>query len=145
MWAGRDKPPYFLKVRQRAQLDDAAAAGHEQQAAAAEGVWAELLQQNWRVELDAGLGAAAVERENLLIFAAPEAVAQLLRAAQCGSGATPAVAQVFALDVEGTQAGDPLDWRSLGKQLVLAAVQPGHSSGTIQTALDAATATAAAQ
>ncbi|KAL4423115.1 hypothetical protein ABPG77_004798 [Micractinium sp. CCAP 211/92] len=145
VWAGRDKAPYFLRVRQRTQLDAAAAGAQDQQVAAAEGVWAELLQQNWRVELDAGLGAAAVEREALLIFAAPAAVAQLLAAAQCSSGAPTLEGEVHALEVEGTQAGDPLDWRGLGKRLVLAAAQPGQSSGTIQAALEAAAAGAAAQ
>lgn len=146
VWAGRDKAPYFLRVRQRTQLDTAAAADtQDEQVAAAEGVWAELLQQNWRVELDAGLGAAAVEREALLIFAAPAAVAQLLAAAQCSSGAPTLEGEVHALEVEGTQAGDPLDWRGLGKRLVLAAAQPGQSSGTIQAALEAAAAGAAAQ
>ncbi|KAL4458303.1 hypothetical protein ABPG75_013168 [Micractinium tetrahymenae] len=150
VWAGRDKAPYFLKVRQRAQLDAAAepAAEGDQAAAAAaaaEGVWAELLQQNWRVELDAGLGGDAPNQENLLVFATPAAVARLLVAADCGSGGVCAEGLVFALEVEGTRAGDPLDWRSLGKRLALAAVQPGEGSGTVEAALKAAAATAAAQ
>ncbi len=146
VWAGRDKAPYFLRVRQRTQLDTAAAADtQDEQVAAAEGVWAELLQQNWRVELDAGLGAAAVEREALLVFAAPAAVAQLLAAAQCSSGAPTLEGEAHALEVDGTQAGDALDWRGLGKRLVLAAAQPGPSGSTIQAALEAAAAGAPAQ
>lgn len=145
VWSGRDRAPYFLKVRQRAQLDAAGAGNREQRALAAQDVWAELLQQNWRVELDAGLGTAAVEREDLLVFATPEAVDQLLAAARCSIDAFPAEGQVYALQVEGTQAGEPLDWRSLCKQLVLAAVQPGQSDSTIQAALETASAATTAQ
>lgn len=144
LWAGRDKAPYFLKVRTREGLGVAGsgAAG----AAAAAGVWQELLQQNWRVELDAGLGSAAPPAEGLLVVASAEAAWQLLAAA-VPQGAPPlsslAAGSVSALQVGGTQAGDPLDWQLLSKQLVLVGAAPAAGT-TIDAALQAADVTAAA-
>lgn len=152
VWAGRDKAPFFLKVRQRSQLDGAGAAGsQEQQQQAAANFFSELLQQNWRVELDAGLGGAAPETEALLVVASSEAVHQLLAAAAAAAepvaGGAPAAGSVSVLQVAGTQAGDPLDWRSLGKQLVLSAVRPGsgQAGSNISTALEALAAATAAK
>lgn len=140
LWSGRDRAPYFLKVRTRAALDeagggeDAAAAA----AAAAEAVWQELLQQNWRVELDAGLGAPLQEREVLLLVCSPRGVEQLLAAAgaplPAGSGPPPP-GSVSALQAGGTQAGDPADWRQLGKRLLLAAADPAAAGGGVLAAL----------
>lgn len=118
-------------MRARAGLDGAAA-GHRAAAAAAAGVWEELLQQNWRVELDAGLGTAGAQREALLLVAGPAAAQQLLAVAAGQGGAVPVAAlpaagSVSVLWVDGTQAGDPLDWRSLGKRLLLAGVEPGSA------------------
>ena len=92
LWAGRDGAPYFQRVRCRPALDVAAGADSaepQQQAAsstaavaAASEVLRELLGQNWRVELDAGLGGAlgGPDSEALLLVCAPQAVAQLLAA-----------------------------------------------------------------
>lgn len=106
-------------------------------AAAAE-AWQEFLQQNWRVELDAGLGGAVPESEALLLVCAPAAVRQLLEAAgtPLSSAEGPAPGSLCVLHAAGTQAGDPLDWQGLGKRLVLAAVSP--AGGTIASALEAA-------
>ncbi|PRW59817.1 phospho-2-dehydro-3-deoxyheptonate aldolase [Chlorella sorokiniana] len=126
LWAGRDKAPYFLKVRSRPALDACSSGGGAASAAAAS-VWAELLQQNWRVQLDAGLGSAAPESEALLLVCTPEAVQQLMAAAGAapsgGSGSSSELA-VSLLEVDGTQAGAPLDWQQLSKRLTLDGVAP---------------------
>ena len=125
LWSGRDRAPYFLKVRARDALDTAAAGSGADAAAAAGKVWQELLQQNWRVELDAGLGGPLPESEALLLVCSPDAVRQLLAAAGAplpgglGNGGV-APGSVSALQVDGTQAGDPADWQRLAKRLLLA-------------------------
>jgi hypothetical protein len=134
LWSGRDRAPYFLKVHAREALDTAAATGSRAAAAAGE-VWQELLQQNWRVELDAGLGGPLPESEALLLVCSPDAVRQLLAAAgaplsnSLGSGGV-APGSMSALQVGGTQAGDPADWQQLVKRLLLAGVMPEASSSS---------------
>lgn len=59
------------------------AAGTELQAAA--DVWQELLSQNWRVELDAGLGVEAPGSEGVLLVCSAAAVQRLLEAAGAGA------------------------------------------------------------
>jgi hypothetical protein len=59
---GRAGPPLFLKVRVRAaltELDAGGGGGAAAAAAAAEAFWAEIAAQNWRTELDYGLGLEA--------------------------------------------------------------------------------------
>ena len=137
-------------MRCRPALDVAAGADSaepQQQAAsstaavaAASEVLRELLGQNWRVELDAGLGGAlgGPDSEALLLVCAPQAVAQLLAAVAdvagpAGAGQEPLPSgAVWVVSVAGTQEGDDAaarDWRQLDKQLALAAVQPGGSDG----------------
>lgn len=135
VWAGRDAAPYFLKVRARAGLDAAAgSADAEAAAAAAGGVWEELLQQNWRVELDAGLGTVGPRSEALLLVAAPAAVAQLLAAAGAAPDGGVAAGSVSVLLVGSTQAGDPLEWRTLAKRLALEGATPAAGE-TIEAVL----------
>lgn len=132
LWSGRDGAPYFLKVRIRQALDDAGTGAADAQAAAAD-VWRELLQQNWKVELDAGLGGAAQEQEALLLVCSPAAVVELLAAAgvmQPAAGDAPREGSVTVLHVEGTQAGDPLDWQKLDKRVALAAVVPAAAAAS---------------
>ena len=150
LWSGRDRAPYFLKVRARKALD-AAATGSGAGAAAGE-VWQELLQQNWRVELDAGLGGPLPESEALLLVCSPDGVRRLL--AEAGAplpdslaSSGVALGSVSALQVDGTQAGDPADWQQLAKRLLLAGVVPQGSSssssgagGSILADLEAAAA-----
>ncbi|GAB4822179.1 hypothetical protein N2152v2_009225 [Parachlorella kessleri] len=76
LWAGRDGPPFFSKIRTRPALDAAA-----DDPVAAQAVWAELLGQNWRVELDYGLGVDIPQKECLLLVASASAVEQLLTVA----------------------------------------------------------------
>ena len=145
VWSGRDKAPYFLKVRSRTALD-ACGSGSADAAAAAASVWQELLQQNWRVQLDAGLGSAAPESEALLLVCAPEAVRQLLAAAGApsSSGSSSSAGAVWVLQVDGTQAGDPLDWQQLSKRLLLDGVAPSGGD-TIDAAPSPVGAAAPAQ
>jgi hypothetical protein len=117
LWRGRDRAPYFLKVRTRPALDAASSGA----AGAATELWAELLQQNWRVELDAGLGGSLQEREALLIVCSPQCAVQLLASAGAEAAAGPAPALISVLQVSGTQAGEAADWRLLDKQLVVMA------------------------
>lgn len=117
LWRGRDRAPYFLKVRTRPALDAASSGA----AGAATEVWAELLQQNWRVELDAGLGGSLQEREALLIVCSPQCAVQLLASAGAEAAAGSAPALISVLQVSGTQAGEAADWRLLDKQLVVMA------------------------
>lgn len=142
VWTGRGGAPYFLKVRRRAALDAAAGAGDAGTAAAAE-VWAELLQQNWRSELDAGLGSGAPTSEALLLVCAPAAATQLLAAAGAAvPSGSPTPGSVSVLQVGDTQAGDPLDWQALDKQAVLTGVLPAGDD--IAAALEQAAAAGAA-
>lgn len=146
LWAGRDEAPYFLKVRSRPALD-ACASGGGDAAAAAASVWAELLQQNWRVQLDAGLGSAAPESEALLLVCTPQAVLQLLAAAGAApssDSSSSAAGAVSLLEVAGTQAGEPLDWQLLSKRLVLNGVAPS-SGDAIAAALSQSAVAAQAQ
>ena len=140
LWSGRDKAPYFLKVRSRPALDACSSSGGDAAAAAAS-LWTELLQQNWRVQLDAGLGSAAPDSEALLLVGSPDAVRQLLAAAgvpaSSDSSSSAAGGAVFLLDVGGTQAGEPLDWQRLSKRLVLDAVVPSGGD-TVAAALSQA-------
>ena len=122
LWAGRDAAPFFVRVRARGGLDDAAASP-----AAAAAVWEELLQQNWRVELDYGLGADVPNSEALLLVAEPGAVRQLLAAA-CGSGAAPAdgaLGSVSLLRVGPADAGATGGWAALQKEVCWASRLPG--------------------
>jgi hypothetical protein len=111
VWEGRGGPPFFLKVRRRSGLSAASAGA----AAAAAEVWQELLQQNWRVELDAGLGGAAREHEALLLVCGAGGVSQLLAAAGAEPPAAPTPGSLAVLEVTGSQAGQPADWRQLPK------------------------------
>lgn len=122
LWAGRDAAPFFISVRARQGLDDAAASP-----AAAAAVWAELLQQNWRVELDYGLGTEVPNSEALLLVAEPGAVRQLLVAA-CGSGAAPvevAPGSASLLLVGPAEAGATGGWEALEKDICWASWVPG--------------------
>lgn len=134
LWAGRDKTPYFLKVRARPALDACGSSEAGEAAAAAASVWEELLQMNWRVQLDAGLGIAAPVSEALLLVCSPAAAAQLLAAAGSPLNGGAALGSVSALLVDGTQAGDSLDWQRLGKRLALAGAVPSGAD-TIAAAL----------
>lgn len=139
LWSGRDKVPYFLKVRSRPALDTCSSSSGDAAAAAAS-LWTELLQQNWRVQLDAGLGSDAPDSEALLLVCSPDAARQLLAAAgvpASSDSSSSAAGAVFLLDVGGTQAGEPLDWQRLSKRLVLDAVVPS-SGDTVAAALSQA-------
>ncbi len=107
VWAGRDAPPLFRRMRRRPTLDDGACAGK---------FLAEILQQNWRLELDAGLGVAEPAAEHLLIVCSP-AVAAAVAAVAAPGGELVRDMAVAVVEVGGTQAGDPADWERLPKRL----------------------------
>jgi hypothetical protein len=118
-----------------------------QPAAAAEAVWAELLGQSWKTELDYGLGSrgggggggrgkggstgpAAAAAERVLVVAGPRAVEQLTAALGCGGGAAAAAAAAASggagveVEVDGWNVGVPLEaqrplgsWRELRPRL----------------------------
>lgn len=73
VWAGRDGPPYFHKVRVRNSLDKAAADMN-----AANAFWHEVLSQNWRMELDYGLGVEIPNEDTLLVVCSYRTLQQLL-------------------------------------------------------------------
>ena len=111
VWAGKDSPPFFLKMKRRATLDDTENVSNFLE---------EILQQNWRLALDAGLGVEEPPAENILIVVSAEVRESLLEA--CGSttissGGKLTRNQICVVAVKGTQAGDPLDWRSLQKKV----------------------------
>lgn len=92
---GRAGPPLFLKVRVRdalTRLDDGG--GDKADAAAAEDFWSELAAQNWRTELDYGLGLeanagpvpSAEEREEPVLVVLRSAEAARRLAAHAGGG-----------------------------------------------------------
>lgn len=137
---GRAGPPLFLKTRKRAaltELDAAAAAGAAGEgappsaaaAAAAEAFWSELAGQNWRTELDYGLGmgdeaaaastAGAVREEPVLVLVATPRAARALAAHAAGDGAaaaTAAPAPFVEVALQGWNQGpDPSEHEPLGE------------------------------
>ena len=80
----------------------------------------ELLSQNWRLELDAGLGTAVPEAEVLLIVCSCDAASRLHAAfggAPGGGGLSPGA--FLVLRAEGTAAGEAARWDQLHKKVVL--------------------------
>ena len=111
LWEGRARAPLFLKMRKRAALDGGAAAPVDD-------FLAEVLQQNWRLELDAGLGVAGPAAEAILVVCSAEAVEKLLQ--HClgsghGEGGSVAAGTVSVVSVGGTTAGDSAVWSALDK------------------------------
>lgn len=123
LWAGRDGPPYFHRLRLRAALDEATT-----DAAVAAAAWDEFLNQNWKTELDAGLGVAETT-ENLLLVCSPAAVEQLLHAAlPAGAGVEELSSGTLSvLAVRGTQHGEDKLWQQLERRLVLVGKAPSHT------------------
>jgi hypothetical protein len=117
LWAGRDKPPMFLKMRRRVTLD---AIDRVPQ------FLEEALQQNWRLDLDAGLGLEEPPAENLLVVCSGHVAESLLQACGGGSGdgsslekfsSSQVQSKIAVVMVEGTKAGDPADWTALSKKV----------------------------
>jgi hypothetical protein len=109
-------PPLFLKVRPRASLGDLEAS--QQPAAVAEAFWQEVLAQNWKTELDYGLGKRGAHAEQVLVVAGARCVGQLLAA--LGAGAAGAAAGPVEVEADGWNAGVPVEqqrplasWRDL--------------------------------
>ena len=122
LWAGRDKPPLFLKMRRRVTLDIDSTDRISQ-------FLEEALQQNWRLDLDAGLGLEEPPAENLLVVCSGDVAESLLKACGGHSGSHSnsltnenstlgAFPKVVVISVEGTKAGDPADWKTLSKKIV---------------------------
>jgi len=90
---------------------------------------AEVLQQNWRVELDAGLGAQVPDEEAVLIVCSGAASNKILQ--HCGELNTVkdtrkgAPGSVSVVNVAGTNAGDPTEWDVLNKHVIIAGQVPG--------------------
>jgi hypothetical protein len=113
IWAGRDKPPLFLKMRRRATLDITERVSQFLE---------EALQQNWRLDLDAGLGLEEPPAEKVMVVCSQKVADSLLEA--CGGGSNSSLAEtasslpkVAVVTVEGTKAGDPADWKALSKRI----------------------------
>lgn len=113
LWQGRDGPPYFHRVKCRTQLDDAACSD-----SAAADFLAELLSQNWRVVLDAGLGAPEAQLEHLLVCCSPVHVQQLLMTAGFPASKPPPEGSISVVAVAGTAAGQDATWQRLEKERV---------------------------
>lgn len=147
---GRAGPPLFLKVRKRAALTEldeeegaASAAGSASAAsAAAEAFWSELAAQNWRTELDYGLGSggedeeaasspsAPAREEPVLVLVRTAAAARALAAHAAGDAAAVAGrsgAVLVEIGLEGWNQGPdpeehvPLgdDWKACLRPVVL--------------------------
>ncbi|KAI8466647.1 MAG: hypothetical protein J3K34DRAFT_55283 [Monoraphidium minutum] len=99
---GRAGPPLFLKVRPRPALGALEAAGLDAAAAAAQAdaLWAELLSQSWRTELDHGLGKReeGAGLESILVMADAAAVSRLAAAAAAAGGGEAAAAAAAAAE-----------------------------------------------
>jgi len=118
IWAGRDKPPLFLKLRRRATLDTTDRVSQFLE---------EALEQNWRLDLDAGLGVEEPPAENLLIVCSAQLADSLLQACgRVGSSSSlieeisdsSVLPKIAVVTVEGTKAGDPANWKALSKKIV---------------------------
>jgi hypothetical protein len=131
LWAGRDGPPYFLKVKAREALGAGAAGG-------ADAFFAEALEQNWAVLLDAGLGQETRACEWLLVVCAPAAAEALLERCCPGAGAGVAPGAVAVLAVSGTEAGAPAGWERLRVALARAPAPPRPGEALDAAALAAA-------
>lgn len=78
---------------------------------------AEVLQQNWRVDLDAGLGVEDPGFEAILVVCAPDVTSQLLERCCKGQSEQPLAGTLSAIHIEGTQAGEPAEWDKLRKRI----------------------------
>lgn len=89
----------------------------------------EILQQNWRVELDAGLGVKEPEVESIMVVCSAAAAEKLLL--ECcgikgggGVGGEVSPGSVSIINVAGTAAGDPAEWKLLNKQSIVVGKVP---------------------
>jgi hypothetical protein len=89
----------------------------------------ELLQQNWRMELDAGLGRPEPEVEWLLLVCSCAAAGSVLAA--CGAAPAGGVAPGWAavVSVGGTAAGEAADWGPRPKRVLLSREAPQQPGG----------------
>jgi len=77
---GANRAPYFKKMRTREVLDTLDGARTPQDVASAtEALMSEMLGQNWRVELDYGLGSELAPREEVLLVCSRGAAGALLQ------------------------------------------------------------------
>lgn len=83
----------------------------------------EVLQQNWRLDLDAGLGIIEPPAENILLICS-DAVGKSLVEAFGGEGDGQLAPLLAVLAVEDTQAGDPSEWIRLKKKVVSLSKKP---------------------
>ena len=87
---------------------------------AATAVWAELLGQNWRVELDYGLGVEIPKEEFVLLVASPQAVEHLLTMAGLSLAASSGSSRVGESSTGRVQPGS----------LAVVAASGGSGAGT---------------
>ncbi len=71
IWEGRSVPPHFFKLRTRDSIQANPAVFLD-----------ELLRQNWKVELDYGLGGSLEGQEAVLVVSTEEAVDNVVRVAK---------------------------------------------------------------
>jgi hypothetical protein len=120
LWAGRDGAPYFLKVKRRRSLDDGAAAE----------LLTELLEQNWRVALDYGLGVEVPTIETLLIVC-DDAAASRVVVACVNEEQDVQRGAITVVSVAGKSAStDPTSWQALGKTLAGVNIKLGTIEAT---------------
>ena len=84
----------------------------------------EVLQQNWRLDLDAGLGIEEPVAENILIVCSREVANKLFKVFNGDSSNEFLIA---VLKVEGTQAGDSSQYTELKKKVISVAQSLGKA------------------
>jgi len=121
---GASGPPYFKKVKKREALDRMAQGSNPGDA---ESLLKEIFSQNWRVELDAGLGVDLNPREHLLIVCTQPASMLLLetlgfkKLGKSDGGVVLSKVELDGWNTSDMKAEDLLpleDWRDLKPRLI---------------------------
>lgn len=118
VWKGFDGPPLFRKIRYRSEIDESASA--EDVGSFLE----QVLQQNWSLDLDAGLAKKSIKAEIILLICKKVMTKQLILECWHGSGEDWHEidegidrSNLVMLTISETTPGESLQWRDLTKSL----------------------------